>query len=239
MNLPRSLLLFLLCLSAPATAQSPGGAVKPVLLNGMMTYVADAAVFEECVSATAFPIANEGDYLALETAYLADRADPGAPLFVELVGAIAPRAGMEGSSRETLIVDRFIRTRHGITCDRQRAAADLKNTYWRLDQLDGAAFPKDPALKEAHMVLHQDDTNRFRATLGCNQMQGSVTVDKDTLRFSAAASTMMACPAPLDRLEGQFARMLSEVVHFATVGETLVLSDATGAPRAVFSAIYF
>lgn len=89
------------------------------------------------------------------------------------------------------------------------------------------------------MLLQDNADNSFWATLGCNQMGGTFESEGNTVAFSPMLSTMMACPPPLDRLETQFGKMLSEVVRFGVTGETLVLSDDTGKPRAVFSAIYF
>ena len=216
-----------------------GDVATPVLMGGMLTYFADAAVIEDCMSGQTFPVAMDGDYLALETAYLADRSEPAAPLYVVLEGRIDLREGMEGPPRKTVMVDHFIRTRQGITCERQQAAASLRNTYWRLDQLDGEMIVPNPSDREAHMVLETDADDSFRATLGCNQMRGTVINEANGISFSRVASTMMACPPPLDTLETTFGMMLSEVVRFGITGETMVLSDDLGEPRAVFSAVYF
>jgi heat shock protein HslJ/uncharacterized lipoprotein YbaY len=222
-----------------ANAGPLGSGVAPVLIGGMMTYFADAAVIEDCVSGQTYPVATDGDYLALEAAYLADRPEPGAPLYVVLDGGIELREGMEGPARETVTVVHFVRTVQGITCERQRARASLSNTYWRIDQLDGEVIQTDPSNREAHMLRQDNADNSFWATLGCNQMGGTFESEGNTVAFSPMLSTMMACPPPLDRLETQFGKMLSEVVRFGVTGETLVLSDDTGKPRAVFSAIYF
>ena len=144
-------------------------------------------------------------------------------------GEIAPRPGADGGSdRDTLVVDRFIRTRPGITCERQMADAELVNTYWRLDSLEGEPFPKGVGKKEAHILLETGDDGAYRATVGCNSIRGSYTLDGDMLAFGGGAMTMMACPDPLDRLERQLTAMLGEVTGFDTEGETLVLRDAGG-----------
>lgn len=210
-----------------------------MLIAGMMTYMADAAVIEECLSGRQFPIAQEGDYLALETAYLADRAEPGAPLYVMMEGGVAMREGMEGRARQTVTVDRFIKTRAGVTCARQLADASLRNTFWRLDELNGTPFPMDATQREPHIVLETGEEGAYRATVGCNQMRGGVTINDTNLSFAPGASTMMACPPPLDVLEQQFSKALSNVTDFAIKGETLVLSDVDGKPLATFTAIYF
>lgn len=213
--------------------------LEGMTLAGMMTYMADAAVFEECVSGVTFPVAMEGDYLALESAYLTDRPAPGEPLYVMFDGGLAMREDMEGPARQMVLVDRFLRTRPGITCERQKADASLLNTYWRLDELDGAPFPQGAGRQEPHLVLETGDNAAYRATLGCNRLRGGYSLAGDDLGFAPSASTMMACPAPLDALEQAFSSVLADVAGFAIEGETLVLQDANGNPRAIFTAVYF
>ncbi len=210
-----------------------------MLIAGMMTYMADAAILVECKSGATFPIAMEGDYLALETAYLSDRAAPGEPLYVMLEGNRALRPAMEGPDREMVIVDRFIRTRPEVTCERQMVDASLQNTYWRLDVLEGAGFPADLKTRDPHLMLETTDGSNYRATVGCNQMRGAYTLDGEQLSFSSAASTMMACPEPLDALERQFRLALAEASNFLIEGETLILRGADDELRAIFTAVYF
>ena len=212
---------------------------EPTLMSGMMTYMADAALFEDCRSGARVPIAQEAEYLALERAYLANRRAAGEPLFVTIIGAISMRDAMEGPRRETLIVDQFISTNQTTNCERQHANASLENTYWRLDMLNGVAVAQSGAKGEPHIILNSASTGTYRAMLGCNSITGSVTINGSNLRFSARASTMMACPNPLPALEAKFGLVLSQVVRSAIIGETLVLSDANAQPIAVFTAVYF
>ncbi|WP_299851397.1 META domain-containing protein [uncultured Roseovarius sp.] len=224
----------------PGVAPSDEAAERgDMLIAGMMTYMADAAILVECKSGATFTIAMEGDYPALEKAYLSDRAAPGEPLYVILEGGHALRPAMEGPDREMVIVDRFIRTRPEVTCERQMADASLQNTYWRLDMLEGVAFPSDLATREPHLMLETADGSSYRATVGCNRMRGAYTLNGEQVSFSPAASTMMACPEPLDALERQFGLALSETSDFLIEGETLILSDADGEPRAILTAVYF
>lgn len=210
-----------------------------MMMGGMMTYMADAAIFEDCVSGATFPVAQEGDYLALEQAYLADRAEPGAPLYVTLEGGLAIRPAMEGPDRQMVVVDRFIRTRPEITCAQQRADATLQNTYWRVDTLDGETFPMQATQREPHIVLEAGESGVYRAIVGCNRMRGAYTIDGDTLTFSPVAATRMACSEPLDTLERRFGEVMADVTGYAIAGETLVLQNLDGEPLAIFSAVYF
>ena len=218
--------------------------VEDVFLGGMMRYMADAAVFEECGTGRLYPIVQEGDYLALERAYLADQSAAGAPLYINVEGALIMRPAMEGPEQRSLVVDRFVRTRPGITCERQRADASLTNTYWRIDALAGEAIAGLPAdSREPHLILRtQDDSTadapRFSATVGCNGMMGEFNQRGSALTFGRVAGTLMACPPPLGDLERTLAQTLETVQSYRINGETMVLLDGTNEIIAVLTAVY-
>jgi copper homeostasis protein (lipoprotein) len=69
-------------------------------MTGMFRYMADAALFTECLTEASFPVAQENDYLALERAYLAHRQTAGEPLFTTLTGHLGQRPKMEGDGVE-------------------------------------------------------------------------------------------------------------------------------------------
>ena len=52
------------------------------LMRGLFTYMADAALFEDCASGQRYPVAMEADYISAERVYLEARSEPGAPLLV-------------------------------------------------------------------------------------------------------------------------------------------------------------
>ena len=212
--------------------------LKDVFLGGMMTYMADAAMFTECVTGKRYPIAQEGEYLALERAYLAQTGAPGAPLYVHVEGDLAMRPAMEGPDKRHLVVDRFIRTRPGITCERQRADASLTGTYWRIDSLRGAEVTRASEAREPHLVLSGGEELRYAATMGCNQMVGGFSRDGNDLSLGPAAATMMACPPPLDGMERDLAGVLQDAAAYDISGETLMLKDAGGEVIALMTARY-
>lgn len=93
--------------------------IEPRLkVTGMFTYLADAALISLCDDGRRLPVAMEGDYLALEKAYLATRPQPGQALLVEVDGLIASRLSMEDSQppQPTLIVERFKNVRPRERC---------------------------------------------------------------------------------------------------------------------------
>jgi len=90
----------------------------PMRLTGMYTYMADAAVFEECQSSQRFPVLLKADHLAVETAYLAQRSGPGEPLFLSFTGRFVDQAPEPGlAPRPHVIVEQFGAFSPGRTCD--------------------------------------------------------------------------------------------------------------------------
>jgi hypothetical protein len=73
-----------------------------ILVAGMMTYMTDVAMIEECLSGRQFPIAQEGACLALEQAILANQNRPGIPLYMTIESGISMRESMEGPAQQKL-----------------------------------------------------------------------------------------------------------------------------------------
>jgi len=209
-----------------------------LFLLGQMTYMADSARFEECFSGVGYPVAQEGDYLALERAYLEAASGPGAPVMVHVEGDLALRPPMEGPPRMSLVVDRFIAVRDADACDRPEPQASLSDTYWRIGTLMGEAVESQPNRREPHLVLRGGEERRFRATVGCNQIIGSYETDGGTLNFGAAASTMMACRPPLDRMERSLGEVLSQTRAVRVAGRGLELLAEDGSTLAQLQAVY-
>ena len=224
-------------------ALTSAGMLEPTALEGLfllgrMTYMADAAIFEECFSGVRYPIAQEGDYLALERAYLDAAPRPAAPVVVHVEGGLVPRPAMEGAARTSLVVDRFIAVRPDDACARAEPQASLTDTYWRIDRLTGDDVGAQPNRREPHIVLNSGADHRFRATVGCNQIIGRYESDGEMLTFGTAASTRMACPPPLDSLENRLRGALSETRAIVLDGQRLFLLDAEGNTVAELAAVY-
>lgn len=95
-----------------------------LMLQGMFTYMADAASIVLCADNRAVPVAMEADYPALEAAYANVRAKPGERVLVNVQGLLALRPAMESGRppRTTLVVERFVGVWPGQRC-RGRPAA--------------------------------------------------------------------------------------------------------------------
>jgi copper homeostasis protein (lipoprotein) len=215
-----------------------GGALSEtdlsLFMGGMLTYMADAAILEECLTGRIYPVAIEGAWIDLERAYLAE-VEGGTPLYATLEGTISLRPAMEGPDRRTVTVDRFVGVFPGQTCERPATDATLTGNFWRITDLGTTPVVPPEGAREPFVVFREDS---FNATVGCNMMRGGYETEGEALTFGPAASTMMACPEPLDGWEGSLAETLGATARHAIAGETLVVMDADGAPLATFTAVY-
>jgi copper homeostasis protein (lipoprotein) len=205
-----------------------------LFMGGMLTYMADAAMFEECLTGRAYPVAIEGAWIDVERAYLA-AVEGGTPLYTTLEGTISLRPAMEGPDRRTVTVDRFVGVFPEQSCVRTPAEPTLVNTFWRIEDLGSDAVEPPEGGREPFLVLRADS---FNATVGCNMMRGSYEAGEGTLVFGPAASTMMACPEPLDGWERSLAQALGATKTYAVAEDTLALTDEAGATLATFRAVY-
>ena len=86
-------------------------------LKGTYTYLADAGVYVDCMTGLQFPVLQDGENGALETAYLEARSKPGEPLLVIMSGRIVLASPMEGEGRHRMVyVEKFLKVLPGETC---------------------------------------------------------------------------------------------------------------------------
>lgn len=229
--------VLLLRVGGPQTLLDPAAPEGARLLGGAFRF-ADAPTFTLCWTGMEVPVAMEGGYRELERAYADKRAAPAAPLYVTVEGTIEERAGMEGRPRPTLVVNRFLTAWPGETCERNRANAPLANTYWRIAVLKGEPFAPVEGRREASLILRPGAMKQAAATVGCNRMVGSYEMTEGRgLTFGRFASTMMACPPPLDARERTLSEVLELTREYGIAGSALVLFDAARTPLAVLQSV--
>lgn len=220
------------------------GALSPTELSlplgGEMMYMADAARFTECLTGRSYPVAQEGDFVRMQRAYLEDVKQPGARLYVTFEGMITDRPRMEGSGVErSAVVTRFTGAWPEQRCERARADASLANTYWRIDSIEGHPVSPTNGRREPHLLLRQADQRRtYAATIGCNQLVGGYTLAGESIVFTQAYATLLACPPPLDALERRLSAALARTRRWLVKGNTLEFMDETGSLLARFEAVY-
>lgn len=88
-----------------------------LLFGGELQYMADAAVFTECLTGRRYPVAIEGDWIQVERAYLEKAPEPGGPLYTTFEGMLTDRPKTDGEGTErTLVVKRFVNVWPGQAC---------------------------------------------------------------------------------------------------------------------------
>ena len=209
-----------------------------LVFGGELRYMADAAGFTECLTGRRYPVAMEGDWVRVERAYLEAAPEPGGPLYTTFEGRLTdrPRTAGEGTER-TLVVQRFIHVWPEQSCPRALAQAELVGTYWRIARLANEPIRTAAQRREPHLILRRDG-DRFSATVGCNRIVGGYERAGDSLRFSAAASTRMACPPPLGDWEEALVDALAQTRRFRVVAQTLELFDEAGTSLVSLEAVY-
>jgi copper homeostasis protein (lipoprotein) len=200
-------------------------------LTGMFTYMADAASIRLCATGQRLPVAMEGDFLALQRAYLQARpaANPGQPLLVGLQGLITQRPSMEEGQppRRTLVVEKFGTITPGQGCHPQ-LVAPLRGTTWRLLALGGEmVVPRQPPDRAIELQLSAENL-RLTGSGGCNRLMGGFSLEGETIRFSQLASTRMACSPEVMALEQRYTEALALVRHWSIDKRSLLLQDASG-----------
>ena len=208
-------------------------------LEGLYRYMADAAIFDECLTQRRLPVAFVGDNIALERAYLelVDKSDlePGEPVLAELSGRIAQLPPMEGDGLvATLEPVRFIALHPDATCAEPFTQAELGGPEWQLIGLGEALLELEENQRRPNLVFSPDDL-RMAGFGGCNRLLGGFAAHGEQLRFSRTASTMMACPVGMD-LEQALLGALEATDRYRVLGHHLDLYASDGTPRARFVA---
>lgn len=219
-------------------------------MTGMYSYHADAGLFLECGQEKRLRVAMEADNASLESAYLKNRYMPGQSLLVTFKGHSAMRPKMEGADlEEVIIVEQFLNIAQQERCSGVVPPSSLKNTYWKLVELDGQRLDenkiwlqmmqKHPAsARDIHFVIRKNDL--LTGFSGCNKFSGNVIADEINIKIGPLMSTRMACPAMA--VENQFHKLLTSADNYHIKGESLELFQRTpdnNRPVAKFIAVYF
>jgi len=219
----------------PANQPAAEAEATGMALEGMFRYLADAAIFRDCRSGKTFPVSMEGAYIELERAYLNSGIDAGQEVRVELRGRYLERPAMEGNHNQVkLIVDKLDKVDPENTCA-PTDHADLRDTYWKLIELDGKPVVTPEGMREAHIILATEGS-RTHGHAGCNNFFGSYEAEEEKLTFSALGSTMMACPEGMDT-EQAFLKALGKTTRYEISGQFLILY-ADDHPLARLEAVY-
>ena len=211
--------------------------IEPRLeISGLFIYMADAAVITLCADGSRLPVAMEGDFRALQAAYMKARPPPGKALLASVEGRIATRPSMEESlpPQDTLVVERFIGISPQGSCGRALVNHPLRGTYWKLARLGEAPVEVSAGQAEPHLLFARD-TLQVSGSGGCNRITGGFTVEGDQVHLGPLAGTMMACANGMQQ-EQRFLESLNHVERYRMSVQQLELLDGSRAVLARFEA---
>ena len=202
-------------------------------MRGMFRYMADAATFTECQSGQRWPVAMEGEYRAVEAAYLKTRRQPGDELLVTVEGRVGMRPNPDtGQPGRMLVVERYVGVWPRETCGAPYATSPLQETNWILTRLEGKPVILVQNQPEPRLVFRSEQS-RLTGFGGCNNLTGGYVLNGPALTFQGVAATRRACIQGMDT-EGAFLRILNRVRGWKIYGEHLELYDAAGKMLARF-----
>lgn len=114
------------------------------------------------------------------------------------------------------------------TMSENAGVAELENVEWMLIEVDGTAAPATER-KAPTLTLSSKD-HRAHGFAGCNRFTGGYELNGDKLRFTALATTRMACAEPTR--EPALLKALEDTASWRIEGRTLELLDASSSVRA-------
>ena len=117
-----------------------------------------------------------------------------------------------------------------------KSAATLKDTYWKLVELNGKPIKDDADRKEVFLFFSSKE-NHAGGNGGCNGYGGSYELKDNgfSLRFGNMIRTQMACPGL--ELEDEYLKVLENTDSYYVYSDTLQLNRARMAPLARFVAV--
>jgi putative lipoprotein len=236
-------------LAADLCAQASAG---PVTVNGTATYLQRIAMPPDAVLTVRLQDVSRADApatLLAETSESFGARQVPIPFSLQVpAAAIDPR--MSYAVRATITVGgelRFTTTRHHAVLTRgapsqvalvlepvrsaappaaagaAQATATLKDTYWKLVELDGTTLALLPRPEREVRVTLASQGTRVIGFSGCNPLVASYEQDGPALRFKPASNGPLTCAPPLMELEARVLSVLGVTTGYRIDGERLTL----------------
>ncbi|MCX7098257.1 MAG: META domain-containing protein [Methylococcales bacterium] len=208
-------------------------------LRGMYNYMADAGLFQECLTGQRLPVEPSADNAALEAAYSKIRQLDNQSLLVNVEGSIAMRPKMEGAGTQpTLVVEHFLGIWPGETCGPSHSTALLENTYWKLVRLGNEPVILGEGDKQPHIIFVAEGKHkRVQGSGVCNRLLGRYQLKGKRLKFADMTTPNKACKTN-SGLDTAFIAALTATSTWEISGEHLELSNSKGVKVARFESLY-
>lgn len=109
-------------------------------------------------------------------------------------------------------------------CGSDSGSADLTDTDWTLETINGAA-----ALDDAAATMHLADNDELSGSASCNRYVGTwETSDDDALTLTPGPMTLMACDQPVMDQETAFMAAMTNTASFSVDDDVLTLRNDGG-----------
>jgi uncharacterized lipoprotein YbaY/heat shock protein HslJ len=204
-------------------------------MTGSYRSTADGPRFVECSTGQSWPVADDGESAALESAYRNAKKRPGEPIIVAIDGHVTFTSKAEtDASQPSVVVERIGKVTPAGTCPARFTPATLEKTNWKLTTLGGQTVPPAANAKQEPTLTFEADTGQFSGTGGCNRFIGTYQVSGTAMALTNAG-TMMACPGAMAN-EAAFSATLRNTRSYRILGRQLELYGDDGKVLARFEA---
>lgn len=183
-------------------------------VEGMLTYMADAASFIECSTGKRFPVIMTEGWLPVERAYLASSSAGGSYLNTLADVTFKWTSPEEGLTRHHLYFNHLQQTLPATTCGSPIEA--LENYEWDLVELQNTQPEQLEALQTRPYIKFSGQ--QLSGHTGCNAMAGQFNLEGERLQLSQVASTRMYCESAA-QIENTFLQILEKASYSSLEGE--------------------
>lgn len=122
-----------------------------------------------------------------------------------------------GNKIEGSLADKYVLRKVNLA----NIATPITETVWLLEKINGSEIVLANEKQKPFFLKLGAADNRFSAFMGCNNISGAYEIkDKNTIQFSKAMSTMMACDNM--QIESEFNLLLPQITNYTLNGNKLV-----------------
>lgn len=183
-------------------------------VQGMLTYMADAASFVECSTGNRFPVMMTEGWLPVERTYQASISAGGSYLNTHANVTFKWTTPEEGATRHHVHFNYLQETLPATTCGSPTDA--LEHYEWDLVELKNT--PPDQLITMQTRPYVRFSGQQISGHTGCNAMAGQIKLEGERMQISQIASTRMYCE-PVAQIEHAFLQMLENAKYSSLEGE--------------------
>ncbi|WP_417584552.1 META domain-containing protein [Nitrincola sp.] len=184
-------------------------------VEGMLSYMADAASFIECSTGKRFPVIMTDEWLSVERTYLASSSAAGSYLNTLADVTFKWITPEEGAPRHHLHFNHLQQTLPATTCG--SPVESLEHHEWDLVELQNTQSEQLEALQTRPYVKFSGQ--QISGHTGCNAMAGQIKLEGERLQLSQVASTRMYCEQAA-QIENTFLQILEKASYSSLEGES-------------------